>query len=614
VAQAVNRYKADLREMQFVLFEQFKFQDLIGQAPFEAWGRDEVSLVLSEVYRYACEVSGPLNSIGDSEGCRLVDGKVRTPTGFKEAWKKLNEAGWGVLSAESEFGGQDAPLTLQALANEMISGSNTSFQMYGGLTLGAAELIASFGTEEQRKLYCADMFQGRFGGTMCLTEPHAGSDVGDCKTTASKNVDGSFSIKGTKIFISGGDHDLADNIVHMVLARIDGAPKGTKGLSLFIVPKVRVNPDGSLGKPNDVITASLEHKMGIQGSATAVLNFGENAACQGYLCGTVENQGIAQMFQMMNGARILVGFQGVASASSAYLNALAYTKERRQGAALAAAKDPNAPRALIIEHPDVRRMLLDMKARVEGIRALGLRLTTHLDWAQALNEKDPSRALYHQGQTDLLTPIFKAYATDQAFLVAVTAIQAYGGAGFLRDHPAEQYCRDSKIFSIYEGTNHIQALDLIGRKLRQQGGKPVIDFLGEVGRLIETQINHPRLGRAITELRGAHEVVGSTIGKLMEWGQAGDRALPQLMANHVLEILAEVAVASLLLEGAVIAHDKLGEVPATHPDHAFYSGKVHAAVYYALNILPGARHKAEIITNADRSPLDITDDAFATGG
>ena len=241
-----------------------------------------------------------------------------------------------------------------------------------------------------------------------------------------------------------------------------------------------------------------------------------------------------------------------------------------------------------------------------------MRLTTHLDWARALNEKDPTRALYHQGQIDLLTPIFKAYATDQAFQVAATAIQTYGGAGFLRDHPVEQYCRDAKIFSIYEGTNHIQALDLIGRKLRQQGGKPVFDFLGEVGKLLETQAKHPRFAASVAELAKAHAAVGQVLGKVMEWGKAGDRAMPQRMANHVLEMLAEVAVAALLLEGALIAHDRLPAVAAGHPDHAFYEGKCMAAIYYALNVLPGVRSKADIVMAADRSPLDIADDAFAS--
>jgi alkylation response protein AidB-like acyl-CoA dehydrogenase len=612
VSQAVNRYRADLREIEFVLFEQFKLQDLLGRPPFQEWGPDEVKLVLSEVYRYACEVSGPLSAIADREGCKLIDGQVYTPSGFRQAWSKLHEAGWAILAADNEYGGQDAPMTLQALSNELISGSNTSFQMYAGLTLGAAELIVSFGTPAQRELFCARMLGGQWGGTMCLTEPHAGSDVGDCKTSAVRNPDGTYRIRGTKIFISGGDHDLAENVVHMVLARVEGAPKGTKGLSLFIVPKHRVNPDGTLAGPNDVITASIEHKMGINGSATCVLNFGENGGCQGLLCGEVENQGIAQMFQMMNGARILVGVQGVATAGSAYLNALEYARDRKQGAAITAGRDPSAPRVPIIQHPDVRRMLLDMKARVEGIRTLGLRLTMHVDWTRVLSDKDPDRAAYHRGQTDLLTPIFKAYATDQSFQVAATAIQTYGGAGFLKDHPAEQYCRDSKIFSIYEGTNHIQALDLIGRKLRQNGGKPVLDFLQEVAAFAQEHAAHPRFAPAIAELTRAHAAMGQTLDKLFEWGQAGDLALPPLMANRVLEMMAELAVARLLLEGAVIAHDRLAELNDSHPDHAFYLGKCHAASYFALNILPGVRHKSEVIALADRSPVDIPDEAFST--
>jgi alkylation response protein AidB-like acyl-CoA dehydrogenase len=256
--------------------------------------------------------------------------------------------------------------------------------------------------------------------------------------------------------------------------------------------------------------------------------------------------------------------------------------------------------------------LLDMKARVEGIRALGLRLTMHVDQARVLAEKDPERAIFHKGQTDLLTPIFKAYATDQGFLVAVTAIQTYGGAGFLKDHPAEQYCRDSKIFSIYEGTNHIQALDLVGRKLRQAGGKPALDFLAELTRFADAHAEHPRFSAAVGELRRAQQAVGQTIAKLFEWGQAGDLALPQLVANRILEMMAELAVAWLLLDGATIAHERLAKLADTHPDRAFYLGRCHSAVYYALNILPGVHHKAEIVARADRSALDIPDDAFAT--
>jgi len=612
VAQAVNRYKADLREIQFVLFEQLKLQELLGKPPFENWGLDDVKMVLPELYRFATEVSGPLNQIGDKEGCKLIDGHVKTPTGFKEAWNRLYEAGWATLSAEAEYGGQGAPSTLGSVATELISGSNTSFQMYGGLTLGAAELIASFGTEEQKHLFVERMLSGKFAGTMCLTEPHAGSDVGDCSTSAVKNADGTYNIKGVKIFISGGDHDLCENIVHMVLARVQGAPKGTKGLSLFIVPKLWVEADGTSSKSNDVITASIEHKMGIQASSTCVLNFGENDSCRGYLCGTVEHQGIAQMFQMMNGARILVGMQGVAAASSAYLNALEYSRDRKQGSSVKALKDPNAPRVPIIQHPDVRRMLLDMKSRVEGMRLLGLSLTMHVDRAEAMKASDPDRAAYHRGQVDLLVPLFKAYATDQGFQVAATAIQTYGGAGFLKDHPVEQYCRDAKIFSIYEGTNHIQAMDLVGRKLRQQGGKPALDFLADIQRFVEKNASSAVLKPGIAELQKAHEAAGKILGLLMTWGGAAKLELTALSANRVLEALAELSVAFLLLEGAVIAEARLKDIPEGKPDHAFYTGKLHAALYYALNVLPGVGFKAELLQREDVSPILIPEEAFAT--
>jgi hypothetical protein len=343
-----------------------------------------------------------------------------------------------------------------------------------------------------------------------------------------------------------------------------------------------------------------------------VLNFGDNDACRGFLCGTVEHQGIFQMFQMMNGARILVGMQGVASASSAYLNALEYSKERKQGSSIQALKDPTAPRVPIIEHPDVRRMLLDMKSRVEGIRLLGLTLTSHRDRSHVLHESDPDRAAYHRGQVDLLTPLFKAYATDQGFQVAATAIQTYGGAGFLKDHPAEQYCRDAKIFSIYEGTNHIQALDLVGRKLRQQGGKPVLDLLADIGRFVAGNAEHPRLGRAVVELRKAQDAAGKLLTLLMSWGGAGKLELTSLAANRVLEAFAELTVAWLLLEGGVIADASLRDVSEGARDHAFYTGKVFAAQYFALNVLPGVLSKVEILSNEDQSAVAIPEAAFAT--
>jgi alkylation response protein AidB-like acyl-CoA dehydrogenase len=613
---AINRYKADLRELFFLAFEQFGLTDLLGKAPFEAWGEEEVRQSISECYRWVREVSGPLNAIGDKEGCRLEGGAVLTPQGFKDAWKKLYEAGWKSIGVSPEFGGAGAPKSVVLFIEELLSGANTAFTMYSGLTYGASEVIDSFGTHDQKQLYCSRMFTGQWGGTMCLTEPSAGSDVGSSRTTATKNPDGTYTIRGTKIFISAGDHDLAENVVHLVLARVEGAPAGTKGLTLFIVPKIRTNPDGTLGAPNDVLVGAIEHKMGINGSATCVLNFGENGKCIGVPVGgdAKLNQGMSQMFKMMNGARIAVGMQGYSVASSAYLNALDYAKERKQGASIAHWKDATAPRVSIIEHADVRRMLLDMKARVEGIRALAVKLARHQDSVDAMTATggDDKEIAYHQGQVDLLVPLVKAYGSDQGFRVCETAIQTYGGAGYTRDYPVEQYCRDAKIFSIYEGTNHIQAMDLVGRKLGQAGGANLQAFLGDVGKFVAKNSAHPTLGAAVKSLGEAAQAIGNASMKLLMWFQSGNLALVPLTANRFLEMMSELAVAWVMLDGAVIADAKKAGLAEGQPDHAFYTGKVAAALYYARNVLPGVEHKAKLMEMEDKTPLDIPDAAFAT--
>lgn len=612
VAQLLNRYKADLRDLQFLLFEQFGIQELFGKAPFTEWGEEQCRMVLDEVYRFACEVTGPLNERGDREGCRIVDGRVKTPEGFKEAWDKLYEAGWATLSSPPEQGGQDAPHMLHALASEMLSGSNPAFNMYPGLALGAAEVIAHFGTERQRKLFVEPMMTGRFGGTMCLTEPHAGSDVGAAATTAKPRDDGRYEIRGTKIFISGGDSDLAENVVHLVLARIDGAQPGTKGLSLFIVPRVRVNDDGTLGEPNDVAVPSIEHKMGINGSATCVVQFGDDGKCIGELVGAAPHQGMPQMFKMMNGARIAVGIQGLAVAGAAYLNALEYARDRKQGANVKALKDPNAARAAIIEHPNVRRDLLDMKARVEGIRALVTKLSMHQDKVRMLSGKDDASVAYHQGQVNLLTPLVKAYGSDQAFRICEKAIQVYGGAGFLKDHPVEQYLRDAKIFSIYEGTNAIQSLDLVGRKLGEGGGANTRVFLGDIQKFIDAHKQHPELEESVELLQKAHQAVGATVMQFLGWAQGGQVERIPLHSETFLEMMSELAVGWLLLDAATIAARKERELPESHPDRAFYAGKRFAARHYARAVLSTVPTKARIIAAADDSPNLIPDAAFAT--
>ena len=601
-----NYYKANLRDLSFLVFEQFHLDELLGKAPFANWGRDEVVTVLEEAYGWVQKYLGPLNTFGDEQGCRLEQGQVHVPAGFKEAWKALFDAGWRTLGIDEAHGGQGGPFSLAMLVEELMCGSCTSFNMYPALTQGAADVILHFGTPEQQATYVAKMLDGTWAGTMCLTESQAGSDVGSAATQAHRRSDGTYDIKGTKIFISGGDQDITPNIVHMVLARTPDAPPGTKGLSLFIVPKVR--PDGT---PNDVATAGIEHKMGIKASATAQLAFGENGNCIGELVGTAEQKGMSQMFHLMNYARIGVGIQGLSIASSAYLNALDYAKDRKQGSSIKQWKDATAPRVPIIEHADVRRMLLDMKASCEGIRALAVKLTMHLDRATALGDTDKPASEYHNGQVDLLVPLLKAYGSDQAFQICATAIQVYGGAGFLRDWPVEQYCRDSKIFSIYEGTNHIQAMDLVGRKLMQRGGANVQAFAKDVGTFVAAHKDHPVHKDAIAILGEAMNAMTQTGGKFMQWFGGGKMEMVPVVANRFLEMMAELTIGWLLLDQAVIAETAAAKLAADHPDRAFYAGKRYAAQYFAHNVLPGVVAKAQLIAREDRSPIDIPVEAFA---
>jgi len=567
-------------------------------------------MVINECYRFCCEVLGPVNALGDEEGCRMEDGQAKVPACYKEAHDKLYEAGWKAVGVSPEYDGQGAPKAVFMATEEFITGANTSLSMYPGLAHGTAELIEEFGTEEQKQKYCHKVYHGAWGGTMCLTEPDAGSDVGASRSKAFKNDDGTYRIEGTKMYISSGDSDMVENVIHLVLARIEGAAPGTKGLSLFIVPKIRVNDDGSLGKPNDVVLAGLEHKMGIKGSVTALLNFGENGECIGELVGGVEHQGMKQMFKMMNGARIFVGVQGIANASSAYLNALAFCRERKQGSSIENFKDPTSPRVTIIEHPDVRRMLLDMKSRVEGIRALAIKLSMHQDFALvATDEKETAN---HQGVVDVLTPIVKAYGTDEAYRVCVTAMQAMGGAGYISDYGVEQYCRDSRIFTIYEGTNHIQAMDLVGRKLGQRGGANFQQLIGEIAKFVKTHGEHARIGKEVKLLSKAQEAVASGAMLNLMWSQSGKLKYLDLHANRYLEMMGITTVGWLLLEAATIAEEALANVQEGHPDRHFYEGKIQSALFFVRNNLPLVPAMAAMMQAEDDSAIAVPEEGFAT--
>jgi len=468
-------YKAPVDEMLFLLNDVFHIERHDNLPGFSDASPDIVTAILGEAAKFSEEVLQPLNRVGDTEGCtRHADGSVTTPKGFKEAYHQLVAGGWIGISAPAEYGGQGLPGTLTVIVNEFLASANMAFTMYPGLTQGAIAAILIHGSAEQKAAYLPPMVAGTWTGTMNLTEPHCGTDLGLLRTKAVKQGDGSYKITGTKIFISAGEHDLAENIVHLVLARIEGAPAGTRGTSLFIVPKVLLGPDGKLGARNAVTCGSIEEKMGIHGNSTCVLNYD---GATGWLIGE-ENRGLQAMFTMMNEARLGVGVQGLAVSEAAYQNAVAYAKDRLQGRSISGTKAPDKPADPIIVHPDVRRTLMTIRAINEAGRALVLWTALKSDVAhRSGDEKERQAADDHMG---LLTPVIKGVLTDQGFANAVMAQQLYGGHGYIAEHGMEQFVRDSRIAMIYEGANGIQALDLVGRKLGKDAGRAIMAFFNEV--------------------------------------------------------------------------------------------------------------------------------------
>ena len=468
-------YKAPIEDVKFILQDVLGIDRYNNLAGFAEASPDVVDAILQEGAKLCEEVIAPLNLPGDQEGCRRnPDGSVTTPKGFKDAYKAYAAGGWMGLSAPAEYGGQDLPHTINTVMQEFISSANLAFGMYPGLTQGAIAALLVHGTPEQKTRYLPKMIEGAWTGTMNLTEPHCGTDLGLLKTKAVPNGDGSYAITGTKIFISAGEHDLAENIVHLVIARIEGAPAGTKGISLFVVPKMLVNDDGSLGERNAVSCGSLEHKMGIHGNATCVMNYD---GAKGWLVGQ-ENRGLNAMFVMMNEARLAVGVQGLAQSEVAYQNAAAYAKDRLQGRALTGAAAPDKPADPIIVHPDVRRNLLMIRAFNEAGRALALWAALSSDVAH--RSEDPAERQAADDRLGLLTPVVKGVLTDLGFENAVRAQQVLGGHGYIAEWGMEQFVRDARIAMIYEGANGIQAMDLVGRKLPKDGGRALMAFMGEV--------------------------------------------------------------------------------------------------------------------------------------
>ena len=611
----MSDYKANLRDMRFVLNEQLDLDRLLKYSPYSDFEREDFEMILEEGAKFAENTLAPLNKDADERGVTFEDGEVKFMEEIHAAYKEFREGGWLAMGSSPEWGGQGLPKVVALATSEMFTGSCLSFMMTPGLTVAAAHLIETFGTEEMKKLYVEKMYSGQWAGTMCLTESGAGSAVGDLRTAAIKDGD-HYRISGVKTFITSADHDLTENIIHPVLARLEGAPKGMKGVSLFLVPKYRVNPDGSLGDFNDVRVTSLEHKMGIKGSPTCEISFGDDDKCWGWLIGE-ENHGIKAMFQMMNEARIGVGLQGMSLAHGAYHSALEYARERIQGVDITQMRNVDAPRVAIIEHPDVARMLLIQKAYTEGMRALLYKTAYYVDIAE--NDDDPQEAGKYDGFIELLTPICKAYCSDSGFNSTVLAIQTYGGYGFCSEYPVEQYARDCKIASIYEGTNGIQALDLLGRKLAAKGGMLVMSFIMELNSFIAKNKGHEALGEYVGLLDEAKNAMAGTVMEFSKYG-AKDPLYPVQYATPLLEMFGEVILGQLLLEQALIAHDKLApiyeaagatdaaaqrKVQLDNTEAKFYAGKIANATFFTTQVLPSVGAKAKSMASGDRTVLNV---------
>ena len=596
---------ADRRDVDFVLHEQLDVAQFSANEKFEAYNRKTIDLVVSEARNLAIKEILPTQKIADEEGCRLENGKVTVPEPFYRLYELFCEGEWIAMSEDPQWGGQGMPRTVAMACADYFNGANYAFMMYPGLTHGAGKLVEAFGTDEQKKLFLKNMFTGKWTGTMLLTEPGAGSDVGALETTAVKNDDGTYSISGNKIFISSGEHDLAENIIHPVLARIEGAPAGTKGISLFLVPKIWVNPDGSLGEPNDVVCTGIEEKMGIHGNSTCSLTLGGKGQCRGLLLGE-ENKGMRAMFLMMNEARLLVGMQGFCCASASYLNALDYARQRVQGKNLLQMMDKNAPSVPIIQHPDVRRMLLTMKTYVCAMRSL----LYYVGFCEDMKRITGDEAVTdkYQGLIEVLTPIAKGYVTDRAFELCNLGMQVYGGYGYIREYPQEQLVRDCRITQIYEGTNGIQAMDLLGRKLGMKKGKPVMDLFGEIQATIAR-------AKKVESLQAAAQKVETALNKLGEIAMhMGATAMsPKVMtafahAYPFMEVSGDVVMAWMLLWRAVVADEKI--TAAKKKDKDFYDGQFKQLDFFVQSILPATLGKIEAIRNTCEAAIEISDEAF----
>ncbi|MBM2576941.1 acyl-CoA dehydrogenase C-terminal domain-containing protein [Jannaschia sp. Os4] len=581
----MTTYTAPTKDMQFVLHDTLGIaqQDVPGYADLD---RDFTGAILEAAGQLASEVLHPLNEVGDREGCTLENGVVRTPTGFKEAFDQVREGGWTALDADEAYGGQGLPYIMGTAVGEIMSAANMAFNMYQGLTHGAYSAIHVHGTDAQKEKWLPKMVSCEWTGTMNLTEPHAGTDLGMMRTKADPQPDGSYKITGQKIFISAGDHDMSENVVHLVLAKIKDGPEGIKGVSLFIVPKFLVDDDGNVGARNGVSVGKIEEKMGIHGNSTCVMNYDE---ATGYLLGQ-EHKGMRAMFTMMNEARLGVGLQGYAQAEVAYQNALAYALDRLQGRDVTGVKNPDGPADPLIVHPDIRRNLMDQKSFVEGARAFTFWGATMIDRAHRAEDKDAD------GLISLLTPVIKGFLTDKGYEMASNAQQVYGGHGYIEEWGMSQFVRDARIAMIYEGANGVQALDLVGRKLAQDGGKHVMAFFEMVKSFCKEHAEDEAMAGFVGPLKEASKDLQAAGMYFMQEGMKNPNAA--LSGSYdFMHMMGHVCLGLMWSKMAKAAMDGLKEEGA---DRDFLEAKIATGRYYMQRQLPATKmHLGRIQTGPE---------------
>ncbi|MCU7943208.1 MAG: acyl-CoA dehydrogenase C-terminal domain-containing protein [Candidatus Thiodiazotropha sp. (ex Cardiolucina cf. quadrata)] len=591
-------YNAPVRDMLFAFYELNDGEYLQQLPGFEDVDSETVLAVLEEAGKFAREQLLPINRNGDEEGCQWNDGRVTTPEGFKEAYAAFIEAGWNSIAFDPVYGGQGLPKSLHLMVDEMLSSTNMSFSLYPGLTYGAWTSLEAYASDEIKDICFPKLAEGVWSGSMCLTEPHCGTDLGLLRTKAEPLDDGGYSITGTKIFITAGDHDLTENIIHLVLARAPDAPEGIKGISLFAVPKMTINGDGTLGEPNNLGCGSIEHKMGLKASSTCVMNFD---GARGWLVGE-QHKGMRAMFKMMNSERLAVGIQGLGIAEAAYQNAVEYARERLQGRSPRGRKLPDKPADPLTEHPDVRRMLLTMRAYTEGSRALCVRVAQLLDIAN--KSRDQAERRQAEGLVALLTPVIKAFCSDIGFEMATLGQQIYGGHGYVREHGMEQFVRDARIAQIYEGVNGVQAMDLVERKLPMNDGKLIQLFLSPV----QDYVNDKRGDEQLAEFTGPLDVAArhlkSAAVTIME-SAIEDPAEPGAAAVDFLRLFGLTALAYEWARAAEIGlRNSVGE------EAVYYKAKVRTARFFMQRILPQTGSLLAAISAGSASIMDFDDQAW----